>query len=104
MQSTSPCLSPVPNTTSAPSFRASSALIWLQQPQTAVRVFPFQVPHGLTGFPPALGGDGAGIHDDGIRGLPVRCGAVPPFLKQGLYRLRLILVDLTAKSVYNILQ
>ena len=57
----------------------------------------------LAGFAPALGSDGAGIDDDGVGKLAVGGAFMPALMQYGLHRLRLILVDLTAESGYNIL-
>ena len=56
----------------------------------------------LAGFAPALRRDGAGVDDDEIDRLPVGCGLKALRLQEGLYGLRLVLVDLTAESGYNV--
>ena len=56
----------------------------------------------LAGFAPALRRDGAGIDDDEIDRLPLRCGLKALLLQEGLHGLRLVLVDLAAESGYNV--
>ena len=61
-----------------------------------------QVADGLARFAPALGRNSAGVDDDRIRDLAGRNALMPAFPKHDLHRLGLVLVDLAAKSRYNI--
>ena len=68
-----------------------------------MRALVAQAADELAGFAPALGSDGAGIDDDGVGKLAGGGAFMPTLMQYGLHRLRLILVDLTAESGYNIL-
>ena len=65
-------------------------------------VFLLEPAYHLAGFAPALGGHGAGVYYHGIRKLAGYGGLMPVLLQKTFHRLRLILVDLTAESGYNI--
>ena len=56
----------------------------------------------LAGLAPALGRDGAGVDDDRVRALAGGGVLMPVLHQKRLHRLRLVLVDLAAKSGYNV--
>ena len=61
-----------------------------------------QLADHLARLAPALRRDGAGVDDDQIDWLTVRCGREAVRVQERFDCLRFILVDLTAESGYNI--